>query len=159
MRLNTSRAVAGSGGIPLLSSAASIVAPKPNPCFSRPVHDNCAPGRTNLFVLARSCCVPFAAAEQKGKEKKCPSSRPTAGLGTTPVPRHRPSVKSVSNQVRTLPSARRGLWSIDQTRHRQATLHTSAKTPARTSRAPRAPRSSRIRKSQRQGQTGTPRRP
>ena len=87
------------------------------------------------------------------------------------MPRHPPSVKSVSEQVRPAARCDRCIYSILNDKGKlfafaaaaaattQATLHTSAKTPARTSRARRARPSSRIRNSssnqRRQKETST----
>ena len=69
---------------------------------------------------------------------RCPNSPPIAAQGTTPVPRHPPSVKNVSDQVR-----RPSTFAITEgLKKSQATLHTSAKILALTSRAPRAQPSS-----------------
>ena len=43
-----------------------------------------------------------AESTRKKKQRGCPNSLPTAALGITPVPRHLPSVKNVSEQVRIL---------------------------------------------------------
>lgn len=55
------------------------------------------------------CCVRLL---RRKKRKRCPNSRPIHALGTTPVPRHPPSVKSVSEQVRPAARCDRCIYSI-----------------------------------------------
>ena len=75
------------------------VAPKPTPTLVS--HDLARPLRRTSCTF---CCVRLL---RRKKRKKCPNLRPIDALGTTPVPRHLLSVKSVSDQVR--PAALRSL--------------------------------------------------